>query len=167
MVSLEFKRQTKVPKIPRPSMQQVQFAATECTLQQTSPERVYDMVHATVMAQSFRFARPRISISDVLFLGSIVEPIINANGFRHYNVTVDMRALPHGTIHANVTKLLDAFNTIEHPSSEDAINFYKAFEEIHPFIDGNGRVGAILYNWILNTLEVPSIPPDLFAHNDL
>lgn len=31
----------------------------------------------------------------------------------------------------------------------------KAFLQIHPFQDGNGRIASLLFNWAINTLDEP------------
>jgi hypothetical protein len=40
---------------------------------------------------------------------------------------------------------------------------YRRFAEIAPFRDGNGPVGALLYNWLLGTLDDPRTPLDAIA----
>jgi Fic family protein len=36
-----------------------------------------------------------------------------------------------------------------------AMQYHVAFEHIHPFLDGNGRIGRIIMNWHLQKLDMP------------
>ena len=40
---------------------------------------------------------------------------------------------------------------------------YLEFQRIHPFVDGNGRVGKILHNWLNDTLHDPILVKDYFG----
>ena len=41
-------------------------------------------------------------------------------------------------------RLIDNYNSLKEITIEDIIKFHSDFEKIHPFQDGNGRVGRII-----------------------
>lgn len=47
-------------------------------------------------------------------------------------------------VHTRMKELLASYNAIKEKSLEDIIDFHQKFESIHPFQDGNGRVGRLV-----------------------
>lgn len=47
-------------------------------------------------------------------------------------------------VHKHMKALLDKYNAKDHVTVEDIISFHAEFEFIHPFQDGNGRVGRLV-----------------------
>lgn len=117
-------------------------------------ERVAWMLSAWAFAIEASYARKRPTIEDVLVIGTNVEQQKNRNGFRSGGVMIGGRTAPGPE---DVDKLLS--NLWREGTALTPIQFYKEFEFVHPFFDGNGRTGKILLNWLNGTLLNPIFPP--------
>ncbi len=79
-------------------------------------------------------------------------------------------ALPED-VHAAMKALLREYNAAKRPALEQIIDFHQRFESIHPFQDGNGRVGRlIMFRECLRHCYVPFIITDelkMYYYNGL
>lgn len=64
-------------------------------------------------------------------------------------------------VHKEIKVLLAEYNAKPHPLLDDILDFHQRFEAIHPFQDGNGRVGRlIMFRECLRNKQVPFIITD-------
>ena len=50
-------------------------------------------------------------------------------------------------VHTHVKEIVTEHNKIKNVTLDDILNFHVLFERIHPFQDGNGRVGRLIMFW--------------------
>jgi Fic/DOC family len=135
----------------------VQFCSEECVRQHSGERSVGFMFDAWIrMIQ----ADPVISVETIMDIGKMVDPRINAKGFRRGRVWIGGEVRPVVDFERVLGALCESY--YDHAQSqEDISDFFREFEKVHPFTDGNGRTGAILYNMMLRTMKEPQETPDL------
>ena len=139
----------------------VKWAAQEGAWQVSGELSVAWMIEAWQYALKHR--DEPITLDHVLALGRLVEPTVNRRGLRTVGVRVGYSVKPPPQ---EVPELLDRL--IEQQPSTPAVDnklaveWFHNYEEIHPFRDGNGRSGAIWYNFLRGSLSDPIFPPNLW-----
>lgn len=128
----------------------VRFCAVECEMQQSGEASVSAMVNAWQWALNATAEWRLPTLDDVVTLGELVEPRKNKRGFRRCAVYIGGdEGLDWRELDTAIAELCaNARTTSPH-------DFFYRYETIHPFVDGNGRTGQILYNWMMQTLSRP------------
>lgn len=142
----------------------VAWAAIECEKQRSGERSVSWMVDGWALAAQHQASEGEVTPEFIIKLGKTVEPRTNQNKWRQVGVQVGNNVKPQWH---EVPRLMD--NLIEAWNRISSDEWYREFEEVHPFRDGNGRTGNILWNYHRDTLEPRTLdfPPDFWGDKRL
>lgn len=69
----------------------------------------------------------------------------------------EVRTVAPDKIEEKIEELIEFINNVEMEPTRKAALFHAFFENIHPFPDGNGRIGRVLLNFILIAHGLPAV----------
>ncbi len=126
----------------------------------TETTRVDDIIetvnHFRCIDYVIDHATDKITESHIKQLHSILKGN-TSDGKKEWFAVGDYKKLPNEVggidtaqpedVHRCMKEMLDKFNGNSNIAFEDILDFHVQFERIHPFQDGNGRIGRLLMFW--------------------
>ncbi len=109
--------------------------------------------HFTAIDRVIDFANYKLSEAFIKELHKILKSNTNDSRLPYFaigdykkipNDVGDIEATHPRLVASEIKKLLDAYNQKENHSLDEIVEFHVKFERIHPFQDGNGRVGRLI-----------------------
>ena len=138
------------------------------TTESTSVDDIIETVnHFRCIDYVIDHATERISERHIKQLHSILKANTSDSN-KSWFVVGDYKHLPNEVggeettkpkeVHNHMKNLIDKYNAIKTVKFDDILDFHVIFERIHPFQDGNGRIGRLLLLWqCLQSNNVPFI----------
>lgn len=104
------------------------------------------------IAEYERFmAREEITLTDMIQFVSTYQPGAKLREHRGMNVQIGNYIPPAGDITIK-TRLMDILHAIQRDVYPvDAYEAHHRYEKLHPFTDGNGRSGRMLWMWMMRS----------------
>lgn len=142
-----------------------EVAAAECERQRVGVHALARLLTAYAEAEAWSIRHEVPHLDDLFDLGRLIEPVYAAQWrttpvtFRGGGSSAHHSVIP-GAMWRWVVRLPFRADIEKDPTIVDEV--IKAFLDIHPFADGNGRSAWILRTWLLDQWEEPEPLPIYF-----
>lgn len=143
-----------------PDQTEMIFEDQTFLVEQNEPVRLDDLVevqnHFRLFDEMLRLLNEPLSWEMILEMHVILKrgtsdeekPWLGADQFKTVSNQIGMinpvSTTPPEQVEAGLAQLLEEYHRVGHPSFPDLLDFHIRFERIHPFSDGNGRIGRII-----------------------
>lgn len=117
-------------------------------------ERIYREPSIPEIEEFYRFyAKDKIKVSDMEQFVSVYQPRARLRLSSFDNVQIGAYVPPNGGQH--ILYQLDSllYRATNNRTEEGAFKIHNSFELLHPFTDGNGRAGRMLWVWQMKYLD--------------
>jgi len=121
------------------------------SLERREIREVRNSIKALNLIRSGKF---KLNQHQIIALHKLLMSGLGVNtGYKKVDIIVNNKpTTPAGEVRAKMAELFVWFNKSKKEKRHPlvlAADFHQRFEYIHPFEDGNGRVGRLIFNWLL------------------
>lgn len=135
------------------------------TIERREIKEVKNSIEAFNFIRSGKFRLNQHQIINLQKL--LLKDLGKGTGYKRVDIVVNNKpTTPVGQVRSKMSELLNWWKknkkSKRHPLAL-AADFHQRFEQIHPFEDGNGRTGRLLFNFLLSQY---GYPPILFLYQN-